>query len=427
LVHNEEKTHFPRSWPWWRWVLTGLILLALALSIYMGWHYLVGGSVIGCGGGSPCDQVLSSRWSSIGGVLPISGLAAGAYLAMLVASLFIGPATATPVRRLAWGVMLVLVGAAAGSAVWFTIVQKWIIGSFCPYCMTTHITGLLLAALVIWRAPKQFDNDSTDVALMNPIPMPDIGAAGQIQVVSPATPRHIIGTLPAIGLALVGLALAGILAACQVIFTPPAVYRGGESQDNLPAIDPHAVPMVGSPDALYVVTLFFDYKCPHCQQMHFMLDEAIRRYKGKLAFALCPAPLNSQCNPYITQNVDLYKDSCELAKVGLAVWVAKREAFPIFDRWMFSMETGDRWRPRSLDAAIAKAVELVGQAKFEAARANPWIERYMQTSIRNFGQTSGKGVPKMVFGSRWVNPEPYDIEDLVIILHASLALPDISP
>ncbi len=169
------------------------------------------------------------------------------------------------------------------------------------------------------------------------------------------------------------------------------------------------MPLVGSPDAPYVVTLLFDYKCPHCQQMHFMLDEAIRRYGGKLAFALCPAPLDSQCNPYVPRDVDEFKDSCELAKVGLAVWVAKREAFPAFDRWMFSLESGDRWHPRSLDAAQAKAVELVGQAKFDAARADPWIDRYLQTSIRIYGatiQSGNGGVPKLVFGSRWVIPEP---------------------
>ena len=40
------------------------------------------------------------------------------------------------------------------------------------------------------------------------------------------------------------------------------------------------------PMRLYIVTVLFDYKCPHCQQLHFMLDEAIRRYGGKLAFAL---------------------------------------------------------------------------------------------------------------------------------------------
>jgi uncharacterized membrane protein/protein-disulfide isomerase len=386
-----------------------LSVLGLALSAFLGWHYLAGGPVIGCSGGSSCDQVLNSRWSEVGGVLPVSGLAAGAYLAMLVAGLCLGPATAAPLRRLAWRALLILAGAAAGSAVWFTILQKWVIGAFCPYCMATHLTGLLVAALVIWRAPKQFANDST-------VP---------VQTVSPPVPRRVIGPWSALGMALAGLALAGILAACQVGFSPPAVYRGGAVHNKLPVLDPHAAPLVGSPDARYVVTLLFDYQCPHCQHLHFLLDEAVRRYGGQLAFVLCPAPLSRQCNPYIPQDVAEFKDSCELAKIALAVWVARREAFPVFNRWMFSHETGDRWQPRSPAAARAKAVELVGQAEFEAARADPWIDRYLQTSIRIYGETlqGGNAVPKLVFGSRWVIPEPYDADDLVMILHDSLAVP----
>ncbi len=409
-------TRLRRSWPWWRWVLTGLSALALGLSGYLGWHYLVGGSVIGCGGGSPCDQVLNSRWSTIGGVLPVSGLAAGAYLAILAASLYIGPATAAPVRRLAWRAILILLGAAAGSAVWFTILQEWVIEAFCPYCMTTHITGVLLAALVIWRAPMQLDGDSGDAALPKPAPNATMDSA----------PRRVIGRLPAIGLALAGVALAGILAACQAGITPKAVYRGGESQNSLPAMDPHAVPLAGSPDALYVVTLLFDYECPHCQQLHFMLDEAVGRYGGKLAFVLCPTPLNTNCNPYVPRNVDEFKDSCELAKIGLAVWVAKREAFPAFNRWMFSFETGDRWQPRSPDAARAKAVELVGQAKFDAAQADPWIDKYMRSCVEIYGGTIQDGnnaVPKLVYGPHWVIPGPNDADDLVMILHDSLGVP----
>ena len=83
--------------------------------------------MLGCGGGNPCDQVLNSRWSSVAGMLPISGLAAGTYLAMLLAGLYLGPTTETPVRRLAWYALLVLVGSAAGSAVWFIIVQRQIL------------------------------------------------------------------------------------------------------------------------------------------------------------------------------------------------------------------------------------------------------------------------------------------------------------
>lgn len=404
------------SWPWWRWALTGLSSLGLALSALLSWHYLAGGQLVGCGnlGASGCDQALSSRWSTIAGVLPISGLAAGAYLAILAASLSIGPATTAPVRRLAWNAMLILVGAAAGSAVWLTIVQKWIVGAFCPYCLATHITGLLLAALVIWQASRQGEEDSGAPASL-PACSSKFGPAGMMPALT------VIRPLRAAGFCLVGVAFAAVLAVCQVSFKPPAVYRSGQSKNSLAAIDPHAAPLIGSPDARYIVTLLFDYKCSHCQRIHFMLDEAIRRYSGKLAFALCPAPLNTQCNPYVPRNVDEFKDSCELAKTGLAVWVARRDAFPAFNRWMFSLESGDRWRPRSLDTARAKAVELVGLAKFDAARSDPWIDRYLQTSVRIYGETGSNAVPKLVFGSRWVTPNGPD--DLVSLLEDILGVP----
>jgi hypothetical protein len=93
---------------------------------------------------------------------------------------------------------------------------------------------------------------------------------------------------------------------------------------------------------------------------------------------------------------------------------------------MFSYESGDRWQPRSLDAARAKAVELVGPANLDAAMADSWITNYMQTSLRIYGGTTQNGntaVPKLVFGSRWINPQPNDTDDLVSILQDSLAVP----
>jgi uncharacterized membrane protein len=403
------------GWPCWRAALTGLSALGLALSTFLGWHYLKGGPVFGCGGGSPCDEVLSGRWSTVGGVLPVSGLAAGVYLAMLVAGFFIGPATEAPVRRLAWGALLILVGAAAGSAMWFTFVQKWIIGAFCPYCMATHLTGLLLAALVVWQAPKQFHDAPNDVTPANP----ESASRAAALVRRGRVPRR----WSRLRLAAGGLALAGMMAALQVGVAPAAVSPGGASRETPTALDPRTAPLIGSPDARYLVTLLFDYSCPHCQRLHFLLEEVVRRYGGQLAFALCPAPLNPQCNPYVPQSLEAFKDSCELAKIGLAVWVAKREAFPVFDGWMFSLESGDHWTPRSLDAARAKAIELVGPEKFAAAQADPSINRYLQTSVRIYGGTGDTAIPKLVFGSRWVIPQPDDADGLVAILQTSLFVP----
>lgn len=391
--------------------------MALVLSGILGWHYIKGGSMPGCGGGSPCDLVLNSRWSTIAGVLPVSGLAVGSYLAMLVAGFFISPAAEASIRPVAWRALLVLAGSVAGSAVWFTFLQKWIIGNFCFYCMTTHIIGLLLAALIIWRAIKEFNNHSNDVFLTN---------TETVKNASPGARLLKAGSLPIVSPALIGVVFAGILAASQASSSSTAVYRNGGSQNNLPAIDYHTVPVIGSPDALYIVNVLFDYECPHCQQLHLMLNEVVRRYGGKLTFALCPTPLNSHCNPYIPRDADEFENSCELAKIGLAVWLAKRDAFSAFDNWMSTYESGDRWRPRNLESARMKAIELVGKEKFDIALIDPWIEQYVRTCIRIYGQTiqnGNGGVPKVIYGSRWVIPEPHNADDLVIILQKNLGVP----
>jgi uncharacterized membrane protein len=401
---SQEVVGEPRAWPWWRLALVGLSAAGLALSVYLAWHHLAGGPVAGCGGtGGSCDQLLGGRWSTVGGVLPVSGLAAGVYLAMLVASFFVGPATPVADRRLAWGALLLLAGAAVGSGAWFVGVQTWVVGAFCPYCMAAHLTGALLAGVALWAAGRQAG--------------PAV-AGGQ---------GRLIGRGMAAGLPLAGVMLAGVLAASQVLIRPLAVYQTGVARAvaGEPATAPRAAPRLGPADAPYVVTLLFDFKCPHCQRVHALLDAAVRRYNGKLAFALCPTPLNTQCNPHVQRDVEMFRDACELAKVGLAVWAADPAAYPAFDQWMFSFEAGDRWRPRTLEAATAKAVELVGQAKLDAARADPWVDEYLRASVKIYGDTfDGAGViPKLIYGSTWVCPEPEGVDDLLSVLHDTLGVP----
>lgn len=405
-----QQQGFP---PRWRIAFIGLNLLALTLSIILSWHHLKGGAMIGCGNGSPCEQVLNSRWSTIGGI-PVSGLAMGVYLAMLVAGFFTVPDTDSQIRKIAWNVLLVIAGSIAGSALWFLIVQKWFIGEFCPYCTTLHITGLLLAALIIRQSLIR--NNSGSSIKNNP---------SKVQNISAAT-RSRVGSLGAKGLIFIGLLMSGILAIGQMVLTPKAAYYSGRSQDHLNDIDYNAAPIIGSPDAPYVVKLLFDYQCTHCQKIHFMLSEVVRRYAEKLSFVLCPVPLNTQCNPYIPRDVDAFKNSCEIARIGLAVWAVNRKAFPGFENWMFTFESGDRWQPRSPEAVRAKAIELVGEKEFNDAIASDWVEQYLQTSIQIYGQTlqGGKGgIPKLVYGSQWVIPEPDNEEDLIRILQKSVGIP----
>jgi len=418
MIANPKGTSSKKFWPWWRLVMVTLNVIALVLGAVMSWHYLVGGSMVGCDGSSPCGEVLSSKWSTIVGILPVSGLAVGIYMALLVAGLFIEPSTEFAIRELAWQAMLIIAGAIAGSAIWFTIVQKWIIGSFCPYCMSAHITGLLLSILIIWRATKETNNSTISTSEKNN------NMKRETKLLT--TSIKIVRPLRALLLVLIGLGLTGILTAFQLSYTPSSIYTDGESQEKMVVIDYHLAPMAGSPDAPFVVALLFDYQCPHCQKIHFQLDEVIKRYKGKVAFVLCPAPLNTKCNPYVPQDRDAFKNSCELAKIGLAVWFANHDAFSDFENWMFTFDSGDKWQPRSLNEVKTKGIELLGQAKFDTAMSDPRVDKYLQTCVQIYGKTvqNGKGgVPKLVFGSHWVIPETASADDLMSILQKSLNIP----
>jgi hypothetical protein len=66
---------------------------------------------------------------------------------------------------------------------------------------------------------------------------------------------------------------------------------------------------------------------------------------------------------------------------------------------------------------------LVGQANLDAALADPWVERYLQDSIRLYGGAGGSPIPKLILGSRWVVPQPNNADDLARIMQKTLAVP----
>jgi uncharacterized membrane protein/protein-disulfide isomerase len=370
--------------------MTALNIIALLISLALSYHYLNGVPMPGCNGEGACEQVLSSQWSMIAGKIPVSGLAAGAYLALLIAGFSGGSPTADPgVKRIAQTALLLLAGAITGMALWFTILQKWIIGSFCPYCMAAHTAGVLLSALIIWRARME-------------------------------APRSWRFLKPA-GL---GLLSAALLATSQAVFSPPAIYSNGHAQNALPATDPDA-PTIGPANARYRILLLFDYQCPHCQKIHALLNDVVDRYHGELAFIACPTPLNTRCNPFIPYEEDAFRNSCEIARISLALWLAKHEALAAFDRWIFTPEPGAEWQPPSLEAVREKAAGLVGDARLEAALSSPWIDSYLQTCTTIYGQTmqhANGGVPKLVFGSRWVVPEAENAPALEKIVREMLGV-----
>lgn len=363
-------------------VTAALTTVALVLCLIMALHALHGTAMIGCGAGSSCDSVMSSRWSSLMGAVPVAGLAAGVYLAILLCLCFVKDKEIAP---LAWKFLLAFGGAILGSAVWFFILQKWVIGQFCKYCMATHAVGIVVTGLLWYQAHNNCPSK------WNPL------------------------------CAAAGLLLAACLAGFQLLTTPKNAYDSGESASALPLLKAGETPIIGSEDATYHINLMFDYQCSHCRKIHFAAKE-IAESRSDIAFVLVPCPLSYACNPYVpASGQDRFAGSCDLARTALAVWFAAPDKFAEFDEWLFTAEDAAKgWYPRRVEDATSKATEILGgeEQLYEAIR-NAAISSLFSKSFELFGRTTtqGKsGIPRLVYQSRWIIPEVDDAEGLMQIL-----------
>ena len=353
---------------------------ALLLCIIMSIHSLSGSALVGCGAGSACDSVLGGRWSMLFGIFPVSGIAAGVYLAFLLAIGVLLFSKDEGLKDLAAKAILLLCGAIVGAAVWFIGLQVFAEGQLCKYCMTAHGLGIIcavLAASALMRGTK----------------------AGRSWLAA-------------------GAGLAALMAALQVLTVPDSVYQEGRGEEAFPLILAEEAPVLCNPDAEYVIDLLYDYQCSHCRTVHELLPEVARQFGGRVAFVLCPCPLSPKCNPYVPREETRFEGSCDLARLALAVYKLEPDAFSGFDGWLFGAGESD-WRPRAVQTARERAAAIVGKDRLEALLPDPSLSESLRRSADLFGRTSTRNsasIPRFVFEDRWVVPSADTAEDLAKIL-----------
>jgi len=94
---------------------------------------------------------------------------------------------------------------------------------------------------------------------------------------------------------------------------------------------------------------------------------------------LIPMPLDADCNPGISQTAYVHLNACTYARLGLAVWRMKPEAYLSFDHFMFRDEY-----PPSSEQASAYAAQLVGQDALTKALADPQLDVMLRVGISMF-------------------------------------------
>ena len=443
----EESQHAGQQGPWRRaLVLILQLLLAVAFGIasYLAWTSVRGGTPIGCGPESGCDQVLHSRWAYWWGI-PVSLLSLVIYGAMLAAT--VGLDASRPQQRksglvLFCGAILLL-----GATVWFTGLQMFVIKRFCPFCLVAHLCGLTAAALVFFvqrvgageESPRQGkETHLTYRAAKNGCVAALLGLAllviGQV---AHRPPTFVVKSIPSDGPATPAPATPlRVQSPVSVTATPPAGQIPGPQTELKPAtapqphrtfpiysgrfaVDLDAVPVIGAPSNAQVVVSLFDYTCHHCRLMHPRLIEAQRVFSHQLVIASLPMPLHPQCNQTIKGIHPDHTNACEYARLGLAVWRADRRKHRAFDDWLFAAA-----KPPPAAEAQDYARQLVGESALSGAHQDPWVEEQLKLNvlIYELAYRAGQGsMPQLIVGSN-VAVGTFPQQELLQLLEKNLGL-----
>src|SRR5262249_52613113 len=162
----------------------------------------------------------------------------------------------------------------AASGLWFMGLQKFLIKSYCYYCMSVHTCGVIIAILVLKSIPgtteetvkkkvvrvEQIPAQQRTVAALAGIIAVGVLAGGQIwarRVEAPAIP-----TPPATSPAPVSRPVT------QAPTTSTSVAREAVLVNGTVRFTMGDFPIFGSPDAQNIVAHFFDFTCPACRQFH---------------------------------------------------------------------------------------------------------------------------------------------------------------
>jgi uncharacterized membrane protein len=428
--------------PKWLHFARAFLLVATAGAGYLAWVSLHHGAAAGCGVESGCNAVLLSRWAYWLNV-PVSLPALGAYLGLLGCTVLLRKRTAPDDERGTWAAMIVLSVLIIGSAFWFVSLQVFVIQSFCKYCLTAHACGFAAALLCLMNVPYATEPDT---------PMWATGSGKR------GVPRSAMALLIGTGMAGVIVLAAGQVLVqkemnvvkvvnknSQALARTNVALNASSAPDEMPLPNAHFIaprtlslysnqfvikfdelPVMGSPDAPHAVVCMLDYTCSHCRALHEILARFSGRSSNQLAIICLPVSLSAKCNPFIPHyDSHANPDACEYARLSLAVWHAKPQAFREFDSWLF-----DGPKPPPVADATARANQILGDQSTRALN-DPWVTEQLITDCKihraNWLSVDSSAMPQIVMGNA-VSSGPINSEEhLRILLNRYMGLTFGSP
>lgn len=343
-----------------------------------------GAAIAGCGGGD-CAEALGSRWAVIFGV-PVTVFGLLVYAGLML--------SVTPHLR-AWRAPLL--GIPAGAACWFVFVQAVLMGKFCPWCMAAHGVGMALffTGLIAWREAGVMKRAAAWAfaaflciglgQVYGPLPAGHRIESGA--VVAPGAPVHARGH-----------------------------GRKATFDEGRKSFDVGALPRLGPADARHVLIEYFDYQCAACRTMSGFMDALLARHPQDVAVIVLPVPMEKACNGHVPAGSE-HPGSCETARIALAVWRTKPDAFAGFHKTLLA--------DPSPAAARKLALGCLPAEQLAVSLTDSWIEELIRANLddwRAFSRSTDK-LPKLLIRDRRIlHGLPSGGADFIRVMERELGL-----
>ena len=414
---NSSKFDPPTNWR--RWFVRIVSVIAFMLAISLVFKAMEIGGVAGCDGSRlfDCDEVWATKWSTWLQV-PVGVPAALLYMTISVCTFLGGSDPQSTLCRTAWVFVAWLAALAFCAALWFIGIQAFVIQKFCMLCLSTHLCGIAIAAVVATGLP--FSARTTGRILLMVIPAFGIFTIGQFAQkvekyrLSSVPPSELVKTRndPTRGPLYVGKITkpnqdARSMPETELGEGPTvSVLSGGA----IIAINEH--PLIGQTDADLMIVKLFDYTCPFCRKLHRHLTAAKHRYGDQIAICMLPVPQEAICNhtlePYATRGS--HQHACRLARYAIWVWQNKPAEYPQFSAWL-SQETLP-----ALKAIREQAEEIVGSKATDDVIFSDEMDARIRLYIELSAYCPDTGIPKLLFGSQifdGITEEPEELFELL--------------
>lgn len=354
-----------------------------------------------CGGAAwlDCDSVLNSAWSSW---LSFPVAPVGLLIWLVVLGCLMWPGLRASVVRqtvLLASILLLVI-----AAVFYVYIQLVELRAICTWCMADHAMAILLAMVALLGLRVELGKARWG---------PGVGAA----IVSGA-------------LLVLGVGVGG----------PPDTFTVSISTENgrwIETDDPaHAItfsdgdvvldrrshPVIGGSEARKLILELVDPKCGRCAMFAPKLKQAMAMLGPEYGLVIGYVPSEVGCNHYLQASPAYGKNSCELTKLALAVWLARPEAFEPFHDWLLTEQDA-----LTLDQARSRAAGLVGADALAEAMADPRLSQMIRRDVDLAVHMDIEILPGIAVGKTTFRALPTEPEDFATLTRQLLSEPNYRP